>query len=87
VFLGAYQVPRYTFQDWQLLAGIPLGLFGALVAALAAGLLMLTSRLFGWLKIPAIAKAALGGMVFGIVGVALPLTMFSGGSSRRSTTR
>jgi H+/Cl- antiporter ClcA len=24
VFLGVYQVPRYTFEDWQLLAGIPL---------------------------------------------------------------
>jgi len=78
VFLGAYQVPRYTFEDWQLLAGIPLGLFAALVTILAAGFLMLVSRLFGRLKIPAIAKSALGGIVFGIVGVALPPTMFSG---------
>jgi H+/Cl- antiporter ClcA len=78
VFLGAYQVPRYTFEDWQLLAGIPLGLFAALVTILAAGCLMLASRLFGRLKIPAIAKSALGGIAFGIVGVALPLTMFSG---------
>jgi H+/Cl- antiporter ClcA len=84
VFLGAYQVPRYTFEDWQLLAGIPLGLFGALVAVLAAGFMMLASRLFGWLKIPAIAKSALGGTMFGIVGVALPLTMFSGGSQLAS---
>jgi H+/Cl- antiporter ClcA len=29
VFVGAYQGPRYTFEDWQLLAGIPFGLFGA----------------------------------------------------------
>ena len=79
VFLGAYQVPRYTFEDWQLLAGIPLGLFGALVAILVAGFMMLASRLFGWLKIPAIVKSTLGGMMFGIIGVALPLTMFSGG--------
>ena len=79
VFLGAYQVPRYAFESWQLLAGIPLGLFGALVAILLAGFMMLASRLFGWLKIPAIVKSTLGGMMFGIVGVALPLTMFSGG--------
>jgi len=84
VFLGAYQVPRYTFEDWQLLAAIPLGLFGAVVTALAAGLMMLASRLFGRLKIPAIAKSALGGTMFGIVGVALPLTMFSGGSQLTS---
>jgi len=31
VFLDAYQVPQYTFQDWQLLAGIPLGLLAAVV--------------------------------------------------------
>lgn len=78
VFLDAYPVPRYTFEDWQLLAGIPLGLFAALVTALMAGSTMLASRLFGRLAIPAVAKSALGGTMFGIVGVALPLTMFSG---------
>jgi chloride channel protein, CIC family len=84
VFLGTYQVPRYAFEDWQLLAGIPLGLFGTLVASLVAGFMMLASRLFGWLKLPAIVKSALGGMIFGIVGVALPLTMFSGGGQLTS---
>ena len=84
VFLGTYRVPRYPFEDWQLLAGIPLGLFGALVASLVAGFMMLASRLFGWLKLPAIVKSALGGMIFGIIGVALPLTMFSGGGQLTS---
>jgi H+/Cl- antiporter ClcA len=78
VFLGAYQVPRYTFEDWQLLAGIPLGLFGALVTALTTGFMMLASRLFGGLKVPVVVKSTLGGIMFGLVGVALPLTMFSG---------
>ena len=31
VFLDDYQVPPYKFEDWQLLAGVPLGLFAALV--------------------------------------------------------
>ena len=78
VFLGAYQVPRYTFEDWQLLVGIPLGLFGALVTTLTAGSTILASRLFGRLKVPTIVKSTLGGILFGIVGVALPLTMYSG---------
>jgi len=78
VFLDKYEVPPYTYEDWQLLAGIPLGLFAALVVALLAGFMMAAKRLFGRLKAPAIAKATLGGVVFGIVGVALPLTMFSG---------
>ena len=78
VFLDAYQVPPYKFEDWQLLAGIPLGLFGAVVVTLLAGFMMAASRLFGRLKVPAIAKPVLGGVVFGIVGVALPLTLFTG---------
>ena len=78
VFLDAYQVPSYTFEDWQLLAAIPLGLFAALVVTVLAGFMMGAARLFGRLKAPAIAKSTLGGVVFGIVGVALPLTMFSG---------
>jgi H+/Cl- antiporter ClcA len=78
VFLDAYQVPSYPFEDWHLLAGIPLGVFAALVVTLLAGFMMAAARLFARLKVPAIAKSTLGGLVFGIVGVALPLTMFSG---------
>ena len=78
VFLDDYQVPSYKFQDWQLLAGIPLGLFAALLVTVLAGFMLAAARLFGRLKVPAIAKPALGGVVFGIVGVALPLTMFNG---------
>ena len=78
VFLDDYQVPTYKFEDWQLLAGVPLGLFAALVVTLLVGFMMGAARLFGRLKAPAIAKPVLGGVVFGIAGVALPLTMFSG---------
>ncbi len=78
VFLGAYRVPRYTFEDWQLLAAVPLGLFGALVAALVATFTTLVSRLFDRFRMPAVAKSALGGIMSGVIGVALPLTMFSG---------
>ncbi len=78
VFLGDYKVPQYTYHDWQLLAGIPLGLFAAVVVTLLGGFMMGAARLFGRLKVPDIAKSVLGGVIFGIVGVALPLTLFSG---------
>jgi H+/Cl- antiporter ClcA len=78
VFLDHYQVPSYQFSAWQLLAGIPLGLFAALVVTLLAGFMKAAAQLFGQFKAPAIAKSTLGGVIFGIVGVALPLTMFSG---------
>ena len=78
VFLDEYQVPPYKFEVWQLLAGVPLGLFAALVVTLLVGFMRAAAQLFGRLKAPAIAKSTLGGVVFGIVGLALPLTMFSG---------
>ena len=61
VFLDDYQVPSYKFEDWQLLAGIPLGLFAAVLVTLLVGFMMGAARLFGRLKAPAIAKSTLGG--------------------------
>jgi H+/Cl- antiporter ClcA len=78
VFLDRYKVPQYKFQDWQLLAGIPLGLFAAVVAMSLVGFVLGAARLFSRLKVPDIAKPVLGGAIFGVVGVALPMTMFSG---------
>ena len=77
-FLDAYQVPSYTFQDWQLLAGIGLGLFAAVVVTLLVTVMNLAVRMFGRLKAPAIVRPLIGGLVFGAVGVMLPLTMFTG---------
>jgi chloride channel protein, CIC family len=84
VFLGAYRVPHYAFKDWQLLAGVPLGLFAALVTTVAAGFVALASRSFGLLMVSPILKSTLGGMIFGVVGVVLPLTTFSGGDQLSS---
>jgi chloride channel protein, CIC family len=87
VFLDAYQVPPYNFEDWQLLTGIPLGLFAALLVALLVAFMRLATRLFGRLKLPAIVKSTLGGVVFGLVGVALPLTMFSGSDQLKTVLK
>ena len=84
VFLDAYKVPSYEFEDWQLLAAIPLGLLAAVVAtALVVSTAGLT-RLFTRLPIPSIAKPTLGGAVFGFIGVALPLTLFTGSDQLKS---
>jgi H+/Cl- antiporter ClcA len=78
VFLDDYKVPHYRFEGWQLLAGIPLGLFAAAVVTLLVGFMLGAARLFGRLKVPEVAKPVLGGLIFGVVGVVLPLTMFNG---------
>ena len=78
VFLDIYQVPPYEFQDWQLLAGVPLGLFAAVLVTLLGVIVKLAEQLFGQLAVPSIVRSTLGGLVFGLVGVALPLTLFTG---------
>ena len=84
LFLDAYQVPQYKFQDWQLLAGVALGVFAAIVVTVLVMFIKGATVLFGRLKVPAIAKPVLGGLVFGIVGVALPLTMFTGSAQLKT---
>jgi H+/Cl- antiporter ClcA len=77
-FLGIYTLPPFKYEDWQLAAAIPLGLAAgalALITVVAIGLLAkLTAPLAKW----TILRPALGGIAFGLVGVALPLTMFTG---------
>ena len=77
-FLDAYPVPAYKFEDWQLLAGIALGLFAAVVVTLLVIVMKLAAAMFARLKGPAVVRPLVGGLVFGVVGVILPLTMFTG---------
>jgi H+/Cl- antiporter ClcA len=76
VFLGIYKVPHYRFEDWQLLAGVLLGLFSAAVVTVLALFTALATRLLS--RLADIPRATLGGVIFGVVGVALPLTLFTG---------
>ena len=84
VFLDEYQMPTYTFHDWQLLAAIPLGIFGAVVVTVLMIFTLGAAKLFERLQAPDVVKSTLGGIAFGIVGVALPLTMFSGGDQLKT---
>ena len=84
VFLDAYKVPQYKFEDWQLVAAVPLGLFAAIVVTVLVAAVRLAAGLFSRLKVPGVAKSTLGGLLFGIVGVALPLTMFTGSAQLKT---
>lgn len=78
VFLGAYKVPSYKYEDWQLLAGIGLGLLAVVVVTLLGAFVQLAARVFSQAKLPGVIQATIGGALFGVIGVALPLTMFTG---------
>ena len=79
-FLGIYALPPFKYEDWQLAAAVPLGLAAgalALITVVATGLL---AKLTAPVAERTILRPALGGIVFGLVGVALPLTLFTGTS-------
>jgi H+/Cl- antiporter ClcA len=77
-FLDVYEVPSYKYEDWHLLAGVPLGLLAAVIVTLLVIVMKLAAGLFGRLKLPSVAKTTIGGVIFGLVGVMLPLTLFTG---------
>ena len=77
VFLDAYAVPAYKYEDWHLAAGVGFGLLAAVIVTILAVIMKLASALFN--KVEArVLRATIGGAVFGLIGVMLPLTMFTG---------
>ncbi len=78
VFLDLYKVPTYEYETWHLLAGIALGLLAAAVVLVTVTIASGAAKLFKLAPIPNILKPVLGGLAFGLVGVALPLTNFTG---------
>lgn len=78
IFLGIYEVPAFEYTDWHLVAGVGLGLLAALIVILLALIGAVAKSLFARLPGPALARPVVGGLLFGLVGVALPLTNFTG---------
>lgn len=79
-FLGIYALPSFKFEDWQLLAAVPLGLVAAVLALITTAAIALANRVMARLGEHTIVRSTIGGVAFGLVGVALPLTLFTGTS-------
>ena len=77
-FLGIYTLPPFKYEDWQLAAAVPLGLAAGALALITVVAIGLLTKLTAPLAERTILRPALGGVAFGLVGVALPLTMFTG---------
>ncbi len=78
VFLGVYTIPQYAFEDWHLLAGVGLGVVSAAIAIATVALRMAAGKVFARLRVSEIAKPVIGGAVFGLIAVVVPLTAFTG---------
>jgi H+/Cl- antiporter ClcA len=79
-FLGTYRLPPFKYEDWQLAAAVPLGLAAGALALITLVAIGLLAKLTAPLAERTILRPALGGIAFGLVGVALPLTLFTGTS-------
>jgi H+/Cl- antiporter ClcA len=77
-FVGIFVVPSYRYKDWQLLAAIPLGLAAGALALVMVIVIGVVAKLTAPLAKRTILRATIGGVIFGLVGVALPLTLFTG---------
>jgi H+/Cl- antiporter ClcA len=77
-FVGVFAVPSYKYKDWQLLAAIPLGLAAGALALILVIVIGVVTKLTAPLAKRTILSATIGGVIFGLVGVALPLTLITG---------
>jgi chloride channel protein, CIC family len=82
-FLDAYKVPSYKYEDWQLAAGVGFGLLAGVIVTILVVVMKLATGLFAKVK-SSIVRSTIGGVVFGLVGVMLPLTMFTGSDQLKS---
>ena len=78
LFLGIYEVPSYEFERWHLLAGVGFGVAAAFVAILTGIVTTVFGRAFERPWGVDLAKPVVGALIFGLIGVALPLTNFTG---------
>ncbi|MGH1562140.1 chloride channel protein [Mumia sp. DW29H23] len=83
-FLGIYDVPSYDFEDWHILAGVGLGLAAAVGALVLAVITGIVRRLVAPLEERTVLRPVIGGLAFGLVAVALPLTLFTGSDQLRT---
>jgi H+/Cl- antiporter ClcA len=79
-FVGIYALPSFKYEDWQLLAAVPLGLAAGALALITTVAIAVVTRLAARLGNRTILRSTIGGVAFGLVGVALPLTLFTGTS-------
>jgi H+/Cl- antiporter ClcA len=77
-FVGAFRVPAYEYKDWHLLAAIPLGLAAGALALITIIAIGLMKKVTAPLAKRTVLCAAIGGVTFGLIAVALPLTLFTG---------
>src|SRR5262249_31726482 len=77
-FVGIFAVPSFKYDDWNLLAAVPLGLVAGVLGLITVSAIGGLNRIAAPLTERTILLPTIGGILFGIIGVVLPLTIFTG---------
>src|SRR5579884_162627 len=85
--LRFFNFPAYTLELWHLGVGILLGLVGAALALVFGLILRLLKRAMAPLSDKPIVRCTLAGLLLGLLGMALPLTLFLGTDGLTVVTR
>jgi H+/Cl- antiporter ClcA len=78
--LRLLDLPLYTLEPWHLVAALMIGLLGAAVALILGLSIGILKKLVMPLNRWPILRSTLAGLILGLLGMALPLTLFAGSS-------
>jgi H+/Cl- antiporter ClcA len=84
--LRLLDLPAYDLQVWHLVLAVPLGILGAALTMVYGLLLRSLKRLAAPLAGRPIIRGTLGGLLLGLLGMALPLTLFLGSEGLETVT-
>ena len=84
--LGLVKPPAYDLRIWHLGMGIVLGITAVPVGLLFVWLTKQFGRLVAPLNRQPVLRGALGGLLLGLLGMALPITLFVGTAGLSTTT-
>jgi H+/Cl- antiporter ClcA len=84
--LGLVQPPTYDLRVWDIGLGVVFGMLAVPVAIIFGLLVRLLRRLVTPLNKQPIIRGTLGGLLLGLLGMALPLTLFLGTDGLATTT-
>lgn len=77
-FLGVFAVPTYDLRVWHFGVAVVLGFVAAAISWML-GVSVVTVRRIAVRFVPnSVARAAVGGLAFGLIGVVVPLTLAAG---------
>ena len=85
--LGLVQPPPYDLRVWDIGLGIVLGVLAVPVALLFMIIVKLLSKLVAPLNSRPVLRGTAGGFLLGLLGMALPITLFLGTEGLATTTQ